>query len=149
MREKRSTKCNNGDDDDDDYGIVMILIILYPFLPGQIYRSLKPGWGSDGYLTREGTIDSADRLEEFLTEVGEREDGIFSERADEEAEFRGRLRKTSKVYTYIHEYMHAHSSTRFEFYLLLAFFFGRRRRDKQGIHTAVHASHFICNFEVN
>ncbi|CAM9730330.1 unnamed protein product, partial [Ectocarpus sp. 6 AP-2014] len=62
----------------------------------QIYRSLKPGWGSGGYLTREGTIDCADRLEAFLSEVGSREDEIFSERAEEEAEFRGRRRKTSK-----------------------------------------------------
>lgn len=67
----------------------------------QIYRSLRPGWGPGGYLTREGTIDSAERLEEFLTEVGGREDEIFSERAEEEAEFRGRRRKTSKVLCYV------------------------------------------------
>lgn len=63
----------------------------------QIYRGLKPGWGAEGYLTREGTIDNPDRLEQLLSKIGEKEHDIFSDRAEEEAEFRGRLRKTSKV----------------------------------------------------
>lgn len=63
----------------------------------QIYRSLKPTWGGTGYLTREGAIDDPERLEQFLREVGSKEDEIFSERAVEEAEFRGRRRRTSHV----------------------------------------------------
>ena len=50
-----------------------------------------------GYLTKEGAIENAERLEHFLGEVGSREDEIFSERAAEEEEFRGRRRRTSKV----------------------------------------------------
>ncbi|CAN0015736.1 unnamed protein product, partial [Choristocarpus tenellus] len=65
----------------------------------QIYRDLIPGW-QGGYLTREGTVEDLGRLEQFLSVVGSKEDEIFSERAEEEAKFRGRRRRTNQVQFY-------------------------------------------------
>ncbi|CAN0260197.1 unnamed protein product, partial [Discosporangium mesarthrocarpum] len=41
-------------------------------------------------------IEDPDRLEKFLSVIGSKEDEIFSERAEEEARFRGRRRKTNQ-----------------------------------------------------
>ncbi len=55
------------------------------------YRSCWPNWGGE-YLTKNGAIDSADRLEEYLYIIGSMEDEIFTKREEKEASFRKRSR---------------------------------------------------------
>ncbi|KAG5186855.1 XRN 5'-3' exonuclease N-terminus-domain-containing protein [Tribonema minus] len=57
-----------------------------------IYRELAPAWRG-GYLTRDGSIEDPDRLEQFLAAVGAKEDEIFATREIEEEGMRERQRR--------------------------------------------------------
>ncbi len=57
-----------------------------------VYRSCWPNWGGE-YLTKDGSIDSAERLEEYFCIIGSMEDEIFNKREEKEATFRGKQQR--------------------------------------------------------
>eukprot|EP01084_Bolivina_argentea_P124244 220165_1 len=90
----------------DDF-IFLIFLIGNDFLPHMpsldigehaipllldVYRSCWPNWGGE-YLTKDGSIDSAERLEEYLCIIGSMEYELFKKREDKEASFRGKQQR--------------------------------------------------------